>query len=94
MAALREAFVAGLPSRLDGLRAALAAGDRVTVQREAHRLAGTGVSYGLPQLTAWGRAVEQLCRAEPAAGDGELAGAVEELARLVASLGPACTAAV
>jgi HPt (histidine-containing phosphotransfer) domain-containing protein len=92
MVALREAFVAALPSRLDGLRAALAAGDRVTVQLEAHRLAGTGVSYGLPQLTAWGRAVEQLCRAEPPASEGEIAGAIEELARLVAGLGLAQTA--
>jgi HPt (histidine-containing phosphotransfer) domain-containing protein len=85
MAALRDAFVGGLPSRLDGLRAALAAGDRVTVQLEAHRFAGTGVSFGLPQLSAWGRAVEQLCRTAPAAIDDELERALDELALLVAS---------
>lgn len=59
MRALRDGFVAGLPDRLATMRAALRADDRATLQHEAHRLAGTGVSYGLPQLTDWGRAVER-----------------------------------
>jgi HPt (histidine-containing phosphotransfer) domain-containing protein len=59
MRALRDGFIAGLPERLATMRAALRADDRATVQHEAHRLAGTGVSYGLPQLTSWGRAVEK-----------------------------------
>jgi two-component system sensor histidine kinase/response regulator len=59
MRALREGFVAGLPDRLATMRAALCADDRATLQHEAHRLAGTGVSYGLPQLTAWGRELEK-----------------------------------
>ena len=56
--ALREGFVAGLPDRLAVMRNALRSDDRATLQHEAHRLAGTGVSYGLPQLTTWGRDVE------------------------------------
>jgi HPt (histidine-containing phosphotransfer) domain-containing protein len=44
MRALREGFVAGLPERLATMRAALCAEDRATLQHEAHRLAGTGVS--------------------------------------------------
>jgi HPt (histidine-containing phosphotransfer) domain-containing protein len=94
LAALRDAFVGGLPARLDGLRAALAAGDRVAVQVEAHRLAGTGVSYGLPELTQWGRAVEQLCKTGAARPtiDAELERALDELAVLVASLRPARSA--
>ena len=56
---LRDGFVAGLPARLAAMRAALRADDRATLQHEAHRLAGTGVSYGLPQLTTWGREVER-----------------------------------
>ena len=59
MRALREGFVAGLPERLATMRAALCADDRATLQYEAHRLAGTGVSYGVPQLTSWGRKVEK-----------------------------------
>lgn len=59
MRQLRDGFVAGLPARLAMMRAALRADDRATLQHEAHRLAGTGVSYGLPQLTSWGRDVEK-----------------------------------
>ncbi|HWE26453.1 MAG TPA: Hpt domain-containing protein [Polyangia bacterium] len=59
MRVLRDGFVAGLPQRLATMRAALRSDDRATLQHEAHRLAGTGVSYGLPQLTSWGRAVEK-----------------------------------
>ena len=59
MRALRQGFVAGLPDRLATMRAALRADDRATLLHEAHRLAGTGVSYGVPQLTSWGREVEK-----------------------------------
>ena len=62
MRALRDGFVAGLPDRLATMRAALSADDRATLQHEAHRLAGTGVSYGLPQLTTWGRDVERMVK--------------------------------
>jgi HPt (histidine-containing phosphotransfer) domain-containing protein len=87
LAALRDSFVAALPSRLAGLRAALASGDRVAVQLEAHRLAGTGLSYGVPELTQWGRTVEQLCKAAAPATD--LAHALDELALLLRHLPPA-----
>jgi HPt (histidine-containing phosphotransfer) domain-containing protein len=90
LAALRDAFVGGLPSRLDTMRVALDAGDRATVQREAHRLAGTGVSYGLPVLTEWGRAVERQCKQE--ASDVELRDALDRLALLVESLVPQASA--
>jgi HPt (histidine-containing phosphotransfer) domain-containing protein len=53
--ALREGFVASLPDRLVTMRNALRQDDRGTLHHEAHRLAGTGDSYGLPQLTVWGR---------------------------------------
>ena len=83
MRALRDGFVAGLPARLAAMRAALRAEDRATLQHEAHRLAGTGVSYGLPQLTSWGRAVEKKAKggAPLAAFDADL----EQLSVLIAS---------
>lgn len=83
MRALRDGFVAGLPQRLAAMRAALRADDRATLQHEAHRLAGTGVSYGLPQLTSWGREVERKVKggAPLAAFDADL----EALSALIAS---------
>ncbi len=86
MAALRRAFVAGLPGRVDGMRAALARGERAVVADEAHRLAGTGLSYGLPELTAWGRETESLCKRAPTAA--ELTRALDALATMVARLAP------
>jgi HPt (histidine-containing phosphotransfer) domain-containing protein len=84
MRELREGFVAGLPARLAVMRDALRSDDRATLQYEAHRLAGTGVSYGLPQLTAWGRDVERKIKggAALAALDADL----DQLARLIASV--------
>jgi HPt (histidine-containing phosphotransfer) domain-containing protein len=84
MRALRDGFVAGLPARLATMRAALRADDRGTLQYEAHRLAGTGVSYGLPQLTSWGRELEKKVKggAPLTALDAE----VEHFASLIASL--------
>ena len=90
LAALRDAFVGGLPSRLDTMRVALDAGDRATVQREAHRLAGTGVSYGVPELTEWGRQVERQCK--QSATDGELHHALDRLALIVDGLMPVASA--
>jgi HPt (histidine-containing phosphotransfer) domain-containing protein len=60
---LREGYIASLPARLETMRLALRGEDRATLQQEAHRLAGTGQSYGLPQLTTWGREVERKCKA-------------------------------
>ena len=86
MRELRDGFVAGLPARLAAMRAALRADDRATLQHEAHRLAGTGVSYGLPQLTSWGREVERKVK-----GGAPLAAFVtdlDELSALIASVEP------
>ena len=84
MRALRDGFVAGLPERLETMRAAMRVDDRATLQHEAHRLAGTGVSYGLPQLTSWGRDVEKKLKSgAPLSSVGE---ELDELASIIASL--------
>jgi two-component system, sensor histidine kinase and response regulator len=86
MRALRQGFVAGLPGRLATMRAALCADDRATLQHEAHRLAGTGVSYGLPQLTSWGREVEK--KVKGGAPLLALADDLERFSALIASVEP------
>lgn len=84
--ALRDGFIAGLPDRLDAMRAALGRDDRATVQHEAHRLAGTGESYGLPALTAWGRMAEAQCRG--GASRAVLDAALDALEAIIAAAGP------
>jgi HPt (histidine-containing phosphotransfer) domain-containing protein len=86
MRALRDGFVAGLPARLATMRNAVRADDRATLQYEAHRLAGTGVSYGLPQLTAWGRDVER--KIKGGAPLAALGADLDVLAALIASVEP------
>jgi two-component system, sensor histidine kinase and response regulator len=86
MRSLREGFVAGLPERLATMRAALRADDRATVQHEAHRLAGTGLSYGLPELTTWGREVER--KVKTGAALAALDAALDALDALIARVAP------
>ena len=86
MRALRDGFIAGLPARLTMMRDALRSDDRATLQYEAHRLAGTGVSYGLPQLTSWGRDVER--KIKSGAALAALVEDLDELAELIASVEP------
>jgi HPt (histidine-containing phosphotransfer) domain-containing protein len=83
---LRADYVAALPTRLATLRAALERDDRAAVQYEAHRLAGTGHSYGFPQLTEWGRAVEKAVKA--GAERAALAAELDRLSELIAMLAP------
>ncbi|HEX4461306.1 MAG TPA: Hpt domain-containing protein [Polyangia bacterium] len=84
MRGLRAGFVAGLPARLNAMRLAQRTEDRSTLQREAHRLSGTGLSYGFPQLTVWGREVEHRCKkGEPLTAIGR---DLERLADMIAAL--------
>jgi HPt (histidine-containing phosphotransfer) domain-containing protein len=68
------------------MRSALCADDRATLQHEAHRLAGTGVSYGLPQLTAWGRDVEK--KLKSGASLASLAADLDALSDLISECHP------
>ena len=83
---LRESFVAGLPQRLATMRNAARGDDRATVRIEAHRLAGTGLLYGLPQLTDWGRAVEH--KLKSGAALPSLTADLDALSDLIAQLVP------
>lgn len=83
---LKVGYVAGLPERLAAMRRAARAGDRASVQLEAHRLAGTGLLYDLPQLSAWGRAVEQKLKSGAPLGD--LDADLDALSDLIAAVVP------
>jgi chemotaxis protein histidine kinase CheA len=66
LAELNRQYSAALPERLDAVRAALAAleaGDAAAVLplcREAHYLAGTGGTFGLPAISTTAGALETL----------------------------------
>jgi CheY-like chemotaxis protein/HPt (histidine-containing phosphotransfer) domain-containing protein len=68
MVELIDAFVAALPVQMTAAAAALRGGDRVTLQRIAHQLKGSGAGYGFTCITDAAAAVESAIRSgEPAA---------------------------
>lgn len=91
-AALRAEYRAALPQRLhaiEQLRAALAAGtlpagQRRELQRQLHSLAGSGKTFGLPEVGAAARAAEALLEA-PGEPDWAL---LERLIRAIGSCLP------
>jgi HPt (histidine-containing phosphotransfer) domain-containing protein len=91
LAALRAEYRAALPQRLQAieqLRAALAAGtlpagQRLELQRQLHSLAGSGKTFGLPEVSATARAAEALLEAPGEPDWTELERLVQAIARLV-----------
>lgn len=82
---LVPAYLARCGSELEGLRAALAADDLGAVGRAAHRLKGSGGSYGFAAVSELGSEMEQAAR------DGRrdaVAAAAERLADYLARVAP------
>lgn len=73
---LRRTFHAQLPERITEMGALLRDGDIAAVQAIAHRIAGQGGTFGLPEISEAAAAVED-------AGPDELPAALAALARLV-----------
>ena len=53
-------FIARLSARVEGLRAALAAGDMAALQDLVHQLRGAGESYGFAPITLHAAGIEDL----------------------------------
>lgn len=81
-ARLHTRYIAGLPARLEVLlavRTRLQAGDPEAIdeaQRLGHQFSGTGASFGFPELSLRGQALEL-------AEDGQRAHALEQLIETV-----------
>ncbi len=88
MRELRHDYLAEAPERLAELRADLealqagAAGSLTSLKGRFHRLAGSGGSYGLADVSSISRDMEQWLRTIPAAGAAEVARIAEAIARL------------
>jgi HPt (histidine-containing phosphotransfer) domain-containing protein len=89
LAALRRGYVAGLPDRARRLRDAFAELDRAfdtaaatELRRLCHNLAGSGASYGFPEVSAAARRAELLLDAS-IGGTALAAGALEAIEGLV-----------
>ena len=58
LAALKTVFLGQLGARLDELEAAWRTGDFGEVHRQAHKLAGTAGTFGVPEISTLARALE------------------------------------
>jgi len=78
LAEILATFVDDVPRRIEGLRAALAAGDAVALQRAAHSLKGSSGNIGARALYETSRQLDELGKA------GDLAAAVPVVEALTA----------
>jgi HPt (histidine-containing phosphotransfer) domain-containing protein len=70
-------YLSRLKDDLGSARAALGSGDLAAVQTFGHKSAGSGGSYGFPEVTRLGRAIEAAAKANDRAA---LPGLFDELA--------------
>lgn len=101
LAALRRSYAERLPARAaalsataDALAARWDAEAARTLQRDLHNLAGSGASYGFPEVSRAARAAEDACSAAlrvtdpPGATTAGLVDAVSALAKVAAQVRP------
>jgi len=93
LAALRASYAERLPARVAALATTAAdlagrwdATEALELQRHLHNLAGSGASYGFPEISRAARAAEETCAAALAAG---AAPSLDGLRDAIAALGAA-----
>ena len=77
-AALVEGYLANQRLEVDELKRALAASDFPRLRTIGHNLAGTGTSFGFPELTRLGRLLEASARAEDRDGAAAQVEAIDD----------------
>ena len=91
LAQLRREYVAESPARIEELRkdvAAFRAGEPDAIKSLAilfHRLAGSGGSYGFPEISEIGRSMERWLKSTPPPGPEQAAKLDEAVDRLARS---------
>jgi HPt (histidine-containing phosphotransfer) domain-containing protein len=63
---LRQTYLATLPDKIVNLESLWKAQSLQLLKTEYHKLKGTGRTYGLPEVSQLGEALEHLCEAAPA----------------------------
>lgn len=61
MEELKRDYVDSLPQKIKEIEMHLSANDSVTLRDDFHKLKGTGKTYGLPEVTELGAAIEMIC---------------------------------
>lgn len=62
---LRFEYVSSLPEKIQVIRQFYNTGNTSGVREAFHKLKGTGTTYGVPEISMVGEALEQFCKAKP-----------------------------
>jgi HPt (histidine-containing phosphotransfer) domain-containing protein len=62
LADLKREYLAGIPSRVATIREHLSLGDAAVLEEDFHKIKGTGMTYGVPELSKIGELGETICR--------------------------------
>jgi HPt (histidine-containing phosphotransfer) domain-containing protein len=65
MADLKREYIAGLPQKILDIQTHLSMNDSATLRDDFHKLKGTGKTYGIPEISELGEAVEKICLKKP-----------------------------
>jgi HPt (histidine-containing phosphotransfer) domain-containing protein len=65
LAELQKDYLASFPDKIANLRKLFLADQLDDLQTEYHKLKGTGRTYGVPEVSQLGGALERLCQEDP-----------------------------
>ena len=61
---LKKDYIATLPEKIENIRTLWQAGNLEELHSEYHKMKGTGRTYGIPEVSQLGEALETLCEAK------------------------------
>lgn len=61
LAGLQKSYLASLPEKIANIDSLWRAGEMEKLRTDYHKLKGTGRTYGLPEVSKLGEALERLC---------------------------------
>jgi HPt (histidine-containing phosphotransfer) domain-containing protein len=65
MAELRREYINSLPQKIRDIETHLSLRDNTVLRDDFHKLKGTGKTYGIPEISELGEAVEKICLKKP-----------------------------
>lgn len=65
LAGLQKTYLASMPEKMARIESLFAAKSLDELESEYHKLKGTGRTYGIPEVTQLGAAMERLCETSP-----------------------------
>ena len=63
---LQQEYLAGLPEKITQIETIIQSKESAAIRDSFHKLKGTGTTYGLPEVSELGQAVEEVCIQRPA----------------------------